>query len=104
MQEEELERLALLAIIAGLLLVLVIMPKYEYKDAHHLTENDNKAYLEGTINTKRYSEETGWSIIEITTTKTTTSFYKGEINKKEGDTIHIKGSYHEGTFTIKEYK
>lgn len=104
MKDEELERLALLATIAGLILIIIIMPKYEFVDAHYLTENDNKAFLEGTINKKTYSEETGWSAIEITTKKTTTSFYEGKINKEEGDTIHLKGNYHEGTFTIKEYK
>ena len=80
------------------------MPKYEAVDAHYLTENDNNAFLEGTIKRKNYNEESGWSFLEIRTYKTTKSFYKGNVTKKEGDTIHIKGSYHEGTFSIKEYK
>ena len=80
------------------------MPPYEAADAHYLQEDDNNAFLEGTIRRNTYSEESGWSVLEIKTQKTTTSFYKGKINKDEGDTIHIKGSYYDGTFTIKEYK
>lgn len=104
MKDSELERIALIAIIAGLLLILIVMPKYEAIDAHYLTEDDNKAFLEGRIQRKSYGEESGWSVLEIKTEKTTTSFYEGKINKEEGEKIYIKGSYHDGTFTIKEYK
>ena len=104
MEDTQLERLALLTIIVGLILIMIMMPAYDAVDAHYLQENDNKAFLEGTIQRNSYREESGWSALEIRTEKITTSFYEGKIDKKEGEKIYIKGSYHDETFTIKEYK
>ncbi len=104
MRDDQIERIALISIIAGLLLILIIMPKYEAVDAHYLTENDNNAYLKGTITRKNYNEDSKWSFIEIRSCRDMNSFYEGEINKTQGDEIKVKGSYYEGTFTIEEYK
>ena len=104
MEDEKLERIALLATITGLILIIILMPKYEAVDAHHLTENDNKAYLEGTITRKSYNEETGWSYLEINTCKNTKSFHKGEIPREEGEIIYIQGTYQDNVFSIKKYK
>ncbi|MFP4567778.1 MAG: hypothetical protein ACLFN8_02440 [Candidatus Woesearchaeota archaeon] len=99
-----LERLALLAIIFGLLLVLFLMPKYDFVDAHFLFEDDNKAFLEGEILRLSYSESNGWSFVEIKSCRTFDAFFEGEVNKSLEDTIFIKGSYYDDAFSIKEYK
>ena len=104
MKDTELERIALLSIIAGLALIILIMPKYEPIDAHYLTTDDNNAFLKGEIIRTSHNEESGWSVLEIKTKKTTTSFYEGKIEKNKGETIHIKGTYRDGKFTIEEYK
>jgi hypothetical protein len=104
MKDEQLERIALIATISGLLLILLLMPKYEAVDAHYLTEDENKAYLKGTITRKTYNNESGWSYAEIETCRNTKSFYEGEIEKETGEEIHIQGSYHDNKFSIKTYK
>jgi len=103
-KDNELERIALIATIIGLILILIMMPKYEPVDAHYLTNDDNNAYLEGTIVKKSYNDETGWSYLEINTCKNTKSFYNGEIPLQEKEKIHIQGTYQNNVFNIKKYK
>jgi len=104
MKDETLERIALLTIIAGLILGYILVLDFKPTNAHYLTTEDNNAYLEGIINKKRYNEESGWSMLEITTCKNTTSFYKGEINKNEKDKIYIQGTFDGDKFSINKYK
>jgi len=104
MNDEILERIALVTIILGLILGYILVLDFEPKDAHYLTTEDNNAYLEGTITKKRYNNESGWSMMEIKTCKSTKSFYKGEIKKGEQDKIYIKGTYNGETFIIDNYK
>jgi len=104
MNDEILERIALITIILGLILGYILMLDFKPKDAHYLNKEDKNAYLEGTITKKRYNNESGWSMLEIKTCKNTTSFYKGTIQKKEQDKIYIQGTYDGNTFSINKYK
>ena len=104
MSDEELERLALIATIAGLIIIPIIMPKYEPINAHYLTKDDQHAYIQGTILKKNYNNETNWTRLEINTCKNTTAFIKENIKKEEGEKIYIQGSYTNKVFNIKTYK
>lgn len=102
-KDEELEQLALIAIIAGLLLLLIIMPKYEPVDAHYLFDDDNHAFLEGTIMKNSYGES-GWTFLELRSCRTFDAFFEGEITHEVGNTIHVQGAYFNDAFSIKEFK
>ena len=98
-----LERLALIAIIIGLLILLFLMP-YEFIDAHYLFEDDNNAFLEGEVKRITYNDESDWSAVEILSCREFTGFFEGKIEKNVGDNIFVKGSYFDDSFNINEYE
>ncbi len=104
MDDLYLERLALIAIIVGLLVLLFLMPSYEFVDAHYLFEDDNRAFLEGEIKKISFSDESGWSFIEVESCRVMDGFFEGEIDRGVDDVIFIKGSFVDGSFNIDEYK
>lgn len=104
MRDEQLETIALITIILGLTILFFVALNYEKKDAHYLFEDDNNAYLEGTIKRKNHNEETKWTYLEIESCRTIKAFHEGNIEKQTEDTIKIQGTYYNEAFTIKKYE
>ena len=104
MDDVLLERLALFASLAGLLLIFIIMPKYEPVDAHFLFSDDSNSFLKGNISRISYNNDSGWSFIEIYSCRTFNSFYKGSLDKVRGDVIFVQGSFYNDVFSVENYK
>ena len=103
MRDETLELLGLIGILIGMIVAYFLVLDYEPVDAFYFDEDDN-AFIEGTIKRKSYNPDSGWTYLEVYSCREFKAFYEGEILKGEGDEVMVKGRVEKGVLSAESIK
>jgi hypothetical protein len=94
-----LEIVSLGLIIIGILLCFLFVLDNNPADAFFLVEDDQNAYLKGTVVKTSYNSNTDSTYLKISSCRIFNSYYNGDVSSLQGDVL-IKGTYFEGAFNI----